>query len=57
MKKNGVKEYWIVHPKRKSIEIYQNESGQFRFVQSAKETGTINSPFLKGFEPNLEKIF
>ena len=55
--KNGVKEYWIVHPKRKSIEIYQNESGQFRLVQSAKETGTINSPFLKGFEINLEKIF
>lgn len=55
--KSGVKEYWIVHPERKSIEIYQNESGQFKLVQTAKETGTINSPFLKGLELNLEKIF
>jgi len=55
--KSGVKEYWIIHPERKSIEIYQNESGQFRLVQTAKETGTINSLFLKGFELNLEKIF
>ena len=55
--KSGVKEYWIVHPERKSIEIYQNESGQFKLVQMAKETGTINSSFLKGLELNLEKIF
>jgi len=55
--KHGVKEYWIVDPEEKSIEIYQNEGGQFRLIQTEKETGTINSLFLKGFELNLEKIF
>ena len=55
--KHGVKEYWIVDPEEKSIEIYQNEGGQFRLIQTAKEKDTVNSPLLKGLEINLEKIF
>jgi len=55
--KRGVKEYWVVHPERKSIEIYQNEGGQFRLIQTAKEAGTINSLLLKGLKIGLEKIF
>ena len=55
--KSGVKEYWIIHPERKSIEIYQNEGGQFRLIQTAKEKDTVNSSLLKDFELNLEKIF
>ena len=55
--KSGVREYWIVHPERKSIEIYQNEGSQFRLIQTAKETGAINSLVLKDLEINLEKVF
>jgi len=55
--KNGVKEYWIVHPERKSIEIYQNQEGQFKLIKMAKEKDTVNSSLFKGFELNLEKIF
>jgi len=55
--KNGVKEYWIVHPERKSIEIYQNQEGQFKLIQIAKEKDTVNSSLFKDFELNLEKIF
>lgn len=55
--KSGVKEYWVVHPERKSIEIYQNEGNQFKLVQSVKEMGIINSPLLRNFKLNLEKIF
>ena len=55
--KNGVKEYWIVHPERKSIEIYQNQEGQFKLIQMAKEKDTVNSSLFKDFELNLEKIF
>ena len=55
--KNGVKEYWIVHPERKSIEIYQNQEGQFKLIQTAKEKGIIKSKLIKNFEINLEKIF
>ena len=55
--KNGVKEYWIVHPERKSIEIYQNQEGQFKLIQMAKEKDTVNSSLFKDFELNLERIF
>ena len=55
--KSGVREYWIVHPERKSIEIYQNEGSQFRLIQTAKETGAINSLVLKDLKINLEKVF
>ena len=55
--KHGVKEYWIVDPEERSIEIYQNEGGKFRLIQTAKEKDTVNSPLLKGLKINLEKIF
>jgi len=55
--KSGVREYWIVHPERKSIEIYQNQEGQFKLIQMAKEKDTVNSSLFKDFELNLEKIF
>jgi len=55
--KHGVKEYWIVDPEEKSIEIYQNQEGKFKLIQMAKEKDTVNSSLFKDFELNLEKIF
>ncbi len=44
-------------PEEKSTEIYQNENGQFKLIQIAKEKDTVNSSLFKDFELNLEKIF
>jgi len=53
----GVREYWLVHPDRKSIEVYENREDNFRLVQAVRETGIVKSELLKSFEIDLEKIF
>jgi len=52
-----LKNIGLSYPSRRSIEIYQNEGGQFRLIQTAKEKDTVNSSLFKDFELNLEKIF
>jgi len=55
--RHGVKEYWIVDPKDKSIEIYEGQEGKFKQVQRAEEEGKVKSSALKGFEVELKDIF
>ena len=53
----GVKEYWLVHPGIKSIEVYENREDNFQLVQAVREAEIVKSELLKGFEVDLEKIF
>lgn len=55
--KFGVKEYWIVDPKKKWIEIYTLEERKYKLHQRGEKTDKINSRLLKGFELGLKKIF
>lgn len=55
--KTGVKEYWIVDPIEKSIEVYENTSEGFRLFMRVVEKGRINSKLLEGFSVELEKVF
>ncbi|MBP9887868.1 MAG: Uma2 family endonuclease [Leptospiraceae bacterium] len=55
--KFGVKEYWIVDPKDKTVEIYENSRGKFILVSELSKTDTAKSILLSGFEIELEKIF
>lgn len=55
--RSEVKEYWLIHPDRKSIEIYWKDEGRFKLVQTIVESGTARSELLKSFEIELEKIF
>lgn len=55
--KHGVKEYWIVDPMEKGIEIYENKEGKFILISDAVNNGAVKSNMLKGFEVNLEEIF
>ena len=55
--KYGVREYWLVDPKKKSVEVYSFAEQQFKLVQYFEETGTIQSIVLAGFKIKLEKIF
>jgi Uma2 family endonuclease len=55
--RTGVKEYWIVDPIEKSIEVYENTSEGFRLFMRVVEKGRINSRLLEGFSVNLEKVF
>ncbi|MBI5917117.1 MAG: Uma2 family endonuclease [Bacteroidetes bacterium] len=55
--KYGVREYWLIEPRNKSIEIYSFVEQRFKLVQYAEETGTVQSLVLKGFKIDLTKIF
>ncbi len=54
---HGVKEYWIVHPKEKVVEVFSNSADGFVLIKRARETGVVKSKVLEGFSLSLEKIF
>ena len=56
-KKFGVKEYWIVNPRSKSIEIYEWVNGDYELFSDAEETGEIESKVLTGFKLEVGDIF
>ncbi len=53
----GVKEYWIVDPKKKWVEIYINETRKFKSEQRLEKSGILKSLTLSRFEIRMEKIF
>ena len=55
--KFGVREYWIVDPKKHRLEIYLNEDGKFRLKQRAERSGAANSIILNGLAIQLDRIF
>ncbi|MBN2092975.1 Uma2 family endonuclease [candidate division KSB1 bacterium] len=54
---HGVKEYWIVDPKKKLIEVYLNNNGKFELDQRVEQTGIVRSIIVKNWTLNLEKVF
>jgi Uma2 family endonuclease len=53
----GVREYWIVDPKYKSIEVYELTKEVYKLISSAEESGTIRSKVIKGLVINIEAVF
>lgn len=54
----GVKEYWIVNPMLKTVQIYiLTDEKQYYQADVKREIGYIESVVLKGFKINLEEIF
>jgi Uma2 family endonuclease len=56
-KKFGVKEYWVVNPRSKSIEVYEWVNGDYELISEAEETGEIESKVLAGFKLEIGDIF
>lgn len=55
--KFGVKEYWIVDPEGKTIEIYCLKEGVFVPVKSFSENDELESPLLQGLKIRLSPVF
>lgn len=55
--KYGVKEYWIVDPEDKSIEIFVLTDGKFHLAVQSEETGEVTSLLLQGLSVKLEDVF
>jgi Uma2 family endonuclease len=56
--RSGVKEYWIVDPEMKGVEIFSlTEQGEFALSLKVYDKGEIESKILTGFKMTLEEIF
>ncbi len=55
--KYGVREYWLVDPVSKTVEVYSFENQRFKLKQLADETGEVESVVLEGFKIGVAKVF
>lgn len=54
----GITEYWQIEPKQKEVWVETlEENGKYEIFSQAKETGTVQSKVLEGFEMDLQKLF
>jgi Uma2 family endonuclease len=53
----GVKEYWIVDPGLKKIDIYENQEKKFKIFSKAEGEGIVSSKVLEGLSISLIEIF
>lgn len=54
---HGVKEYWIVDPIEKTVEVFENVEGTYISFAQARNEGTVPSCLLEGFEVTLADLF
>ncbi|GBF32539.1 hypothetical protein DCCM_0735 [Desulfocucumis palustris] len=55
--KYGVKEYWVVDPEIKVIEVYTAGGNNWIIANTYDEKGVLTSPLLKGLQINLGDVF
>ncbi|MGB9663111.1 MAG: Uma2 family endonuclease [Moorellaceae bacterium] len=55
--RNGVREYWIVDPQDRSVQVFSLREGKFVPDQAAEKQGTIASRIIAGFTVEIESIF
>ncbi len=53
----GVKEYWIVDPEEKTVEIYLLEGSAFTLSKRFDKNDVLSSPLLTGLEIDLAQVF
>jgi Uma2 family endonuclease len=52
-----VREYWVVDPKKKFVEIFENVEKEFVSIQKCKGASTAHSKVIAGFSIDLKKLF
>ena len=54
----GVKEYWIVYPEEKVVEVWVlNDEGKYDLFNVAEGEGRVKSKVLEGLEIDLKEVF
>lgn len=54
--RNGVKEYWIVDPEEKAVQVFVLRNEKYVLDQEVEKKGIIRSNVLKGFEVSAESF-
>jgi Uma2 family endonuclease len=54
---HGVREYWLVDPDAKSIEVLVRREGDLRTAQTFVAEDWLTSPLLEGFRLSLQSVF
>ena len=52
-----VKEYWLVFPQEKAIEVLALEDGVYRELCKGRKTGVVRSKIIAGLEVDLKEVF
>ncbi len=55
--KAGIKEYWLVYPGEKAVEVWVLKEGKYELYSIASGEGKVKSKILKGLEVDLKEIF
>ncbi len=55
--KHGVKEYWLVFPQEKAVEILTIEKGIYKEFCKARKTGIVKSHIIEGLTVEIKEIF
>ena len=56
--KHKVKEYWIVYPDERAVEVWVlNDKGKYELFSVAEGEGKVKSKVLEGLEVDLKEVF
>jgi Uma2 family endonuclease len=55
--KHGVREYWIVYPESRSIEVYVFDGRALNLANTFTETDELTSTVLHGYRVKVQKLF
>ena len=55
--RSGVKEYWIVDPMQKTIEVFVNKNGKFESFGNFKGEDVVKSGLIQGFNIVVRDVF
>ncbi|MBI4569811.1 MAG: Uma2 family endonuclease [Planctomycetes bacterium] len=54
--RHGVKEYWIIDPAARSIDVYLLEKGMYRLAQRVEGKGKVTSTVITGFSVTVQSM-
>jgi Uma2 family endonuclease len=55
--RRGVSEYWLVDWSTRRFDVYRQDDGALRLVETLMGTGSVRSPLLPGFALDIAKLF